>query len=176
MIDRANELNRAPKSCAFLHNTGPDLSSLEEGSASFVYTSIVLQHMEQRYSIGYLREFGRLLAPGGILVAQIPDTTLSAGRRLLAGLRAGIALRSRLRSLTRRARGDGSAASQGPVAEMHVVSERVVARALADAGMKLIDVQLTNSTELAFNGELQYLPAASGTDYVGKQYCATIER
>jgi SAM-dependent methyltransferase len=38
----------------------------------FIYTNIVLQHMRPEYSKAYLKEFLRVLSPGGLLVFQLP--------------------------------------------------------------------------------------------------------
>jgi hypothetical protein len=38
-----------------------------------VYTNLVLQHIERRYTEGYLVEFLRVLRPGGVLVFQLPS-------------------------------------------------------------------------------------------------------
>jgi len=60
----------------------------EDASFDFVLTLIVLQHMRQDYSAAYLREFLRLLRPGGIMFFQIPIEPLS---RIDAGKRASTA-------------------------------------------------------------------------------------
>ena len=72
MIRRARELNRAGDACRYHLNERDDLAVFADGQFDFVYSSIVLQHMEPRYSERYIREFFRLLAPGGIAVFQIP--------------------------------------------------------------------------------------------------------
>ena len=40
----------------------------------FIYSRIVLQHVNSRYAVrSYLSEFARVLAPGGLLVFQLPS-------------------------------------------------------------------------------------------------------
>jgi SAM-dependent methyltransferase len=56
----------------FAQNRRPDLRAFASGSFDFVYSRITLQHLAPRYSKRYLREFVRILAPGGILFVQIP--------------------------------------------------------------------------------------------------------
>jgi predicted SAM-dependent methyltransferase len=56
-----------------------------------VYTSLVLQHMPAELAVGYVREFMRVLRPGGTAMVQVadePDTSLKgrAFRFLPAGL------------------------------------------------------------------------------------------
>ena len=52
---------------------------LRTGSIDLVYTSLVLQHMPSSLAVGYLREFLRVLSPGGLALVQVaeePDTSL----------------------------------------------------------------------------------------------------
>ncbi|MFQ5410734.1 MAG: class I SAM-dependent methyltransferase [Phycisphaerae bacterium] len=48
---------------------------LEDGAYDFVFSHIALQHMEPNYAAAYIREFARLLAPGGLTLFQIPDAS-----------------------------------------------------------------------------------------------------
>jgi SAM-dependent methyltransferase len=73
MIDAANRHNRHPDTCRYHLNTAGDLGLFPGRPFTFVYTTLVLQHMEPAHAKGYLREFIRLLAPGGLLVFQIPS-------------------------------------------------------------------------------------------------------
>jgi SAM-dependent methyltransferase len=57
----------------FVHNVRPDLGVFPDGSFDFVYSRITLQHIAPRYTKGYLREFIRVLAPGGVMSVQIPN-------------------------------------------------------------------------------------------------------
>ena len=73
MIDLANKYNRYKEKCRYLLNTVDNLSIFANDSFTFIYTVITLQHMQPRYSKIYLEEFLRILAPGGILIFQIPS-------------------------------------------------------------------------------------------------------
>jgi ubiquinone/menaquinone biosynthesis C-methylase UbiE len=44
-----------------------------DGAFDLVYSRITLQHIAPRYTLRYLREFIRVLAPGGVLSIQIPE-------------------------------------------------------------------------------------------------------
>ncbi|PSK92953.1 methyltransferase family protein [Murinocardiopsis flavida] len=57
----------------YLHNTRPDLACLQTGTIDFCYSNLVLQHMPPELAAGYLREFLRVLRPGGAVVVGIPD-------------------------------------------------------------------------------------------------------
>jgi SAM-dependent methyltransferase len=73
MVEQARRLNRDIPGCSFAHNGRPDLSAFPDASFDLVYSNIVLQHIHPRFSCAYIREFARLLAPGGIAAFQIPE-------------------------------------------------------------------------------------------------------
>lgn len=73
MIDLAKEYNQQGNACQYHVNVKADLSLFESSSFSFIYSSIVLQHMKPDYAKRYLLEFLRLLSPDGVLVFQIPS-------------------------------------------------------------------------------------------------------
>jgi SAM-dependent methyltransferase len=58
----------------FVHNIRPDLGCFRDGTFDFVYSRITLQHIAPHYTRRYLKEFIRVLAPGGVLSVQIPDS------------------------------------------------------------------------------------------------------
>lgn len=72
MIAHANRMNPHPGRCTYLVNTGGDLSRFPDRHFDLIYSKITLQHMYPRYAAGYLTEFLRVLAPGGVLIVQIP--------------------------------------------------------------------------------------------------------
>jgi ubiquinone/menaquinone biosynthesis C-methylase UbiE len=73
MVALARELSRDP-GVDFVHNPRGDLKLFPGGSFDFVYSRITLQHIAPRYTRRYLREFIRVLAPGGVMLAQVPAT------------------------------------------------------------------------------------------------------
>jgi SAM-dependent methyltransferase len=73
MLQLARRHNRYPDRCAYHLNAAPDLALFEDRSFDFVYSTLVLQHMEPRYSTHYMRELVRVLAPLGLLVFQVPS-------------------------------------------------------------------------------------------------------
>jgi SAM-dependent methyltransferase len=83
MIGFADQYNGHGAHCRYHVNDSPDLRRFENASFDFVYSGRVLQHMRPRYARAYIREFLRLLAPGGLVVFQIPselDTAYWDGR------------------------------------------------------------------------------------------------
>jgi SAM-dependent methyltransferase len=73
MLRAARQHNRWPNRCHYHLNPSSDLGLFADESFDFVYSTLVLQHMEPQYSTGYMREFLRVLAPDGLLVFQIPS-------------------------------------------------------------------------------------------------------
>lgn len=81
MLTEARRHDRHGGRCTYYLNARPDLALFPDGVFDFVYTVIVLQHMEPRHSTVYIRELIRVLAPGGLLVFQVPSEPL----RVVAG-------------------------------------------------------------------------------------------
>jgi SAM-dependent methyltransferase len=73
MIALAEQHNRYPEKCRYFVNESDDLKLFSDRSFDFIVSIIVLQHIEPSYSKKYIREFMRLLAPGGVLVMQVPS-------------------------------------------------------------------------------------------------------
>src|SRR5271156_7030089 len=63
MITQANTLNQY-ENCRYVVNAMPRLPFADE-SCSFLYSNLVLQHVPRPLALNYLREFTRVLAPGG---------------------------------------------------------------------------------------------------------------
>lgn len=73
MIEWARKFNKYPDRCRYVLNQAEDLKCFADGSFSFIYTVLVLQHMPPELSLGYIGEFVRLLEPSGLLVFQVPS-------------------------------------------------------------------------------------------------------
>lgn len=61
----------------FILNQRNDLSTLPDNSFSFLYTGRVLQHIRPELTERYVRDFFRVLAPGGVAAFQIPNVELT---------------------------------------------------------------------------------------------------
>lgn len=59
--------------CRFFLNDSNDLALFAGDRYDFIYSALVLQHMRPEYSQNYIKEFLRVLAPGGLAVFQIPS-------------------------------------------------------------------------------------------------------
>jgi SAM-dependent methyltransferase len=73
MVDAARQLHRDVDRCRFVVNETDSLATCAPESVDLVYTRLVLQHIHPRYIRKYLAEFMRVLAPGGVLVFQLPE-------------------------------------------------------------------------------------------------------
>ncbi len=81
----------------FLLNDSSDLSLLRPGGFDLIYSSIVLQHIPEKYARAYIAEFIRVLRPGGIAVFQLPSKLRSRSRVSRFGYRLNLFLRRRSR-------------------------------------------------------------------------------
>lgn len=165
MITLAKEFNRDLPQCRFLLNERDTLESLKDNYFGFVYTSIVLQHMAERYIRKYIAELVRVLRPEGVLVFQLPD---SLRGNALTRIRARVALRARLHAVLRK---------QVPGRmEMHCIRQSTVRQLVQASGARVVDVRFTNSAEPSFGGNLQYLQEGPQSGFVSKQYCVIKEK
>jgi SAM-dependent methyltransferase len=73
MIEHARDYNRHGSRCEYLLNDKPDLCMFTDCQFDFIYSNMTLQHMPPRLSKAYLVEFLRVLAPGGLLLFQLPS-------------------------------------------------------------------------------------------------------
>lgn len=159
MIRIAESLNRQTH-CNYVVAADPRLPFADE-TFSFIYSNIVLQHVPPRYSLIYLREFERVLKPGGILVFGVQDRFAAPDfSSRIVRLRHVLRIRSRSRAVLGRNNSE---------MQMHCLPEQAVRSAFSSA--KVVDVQLTNTAAKDFNGRLEYLSQAPARGYVGKQYC-----
>ncbi|HEY6985816.1 MAG TPA: methyltransferase domain-containing protein [Rhodanobacteraceae bacterium] len=79
MIETARRLNADIANVEFRENTSRRLESIADGSVDFVYSNVTLQHIPADLAAGYVDEFFRVLAPGGVAVFQFvagPDESL----------------------------------------------------------------------------------------------------
>ena len=157
MIQKAEAINKYSH-CTYVASSEARLP-FDDASFSFLYSNIVLQHVPPRYSIEYLREFIRVLAPGGVLVFGVQDS-LGGLSSLMIRVRQVVRIRSRIKSAL--------GVSAGTML-MHCLPEKLVRSALG--GASIVDIQYTNSAAPNFNGRLDYLERPPASGYVGKQYC-----
>jgi len=163
MIEEANSFNQYPH-CRYVVHSDIPLPFSDE-SFSFIYSNIVLQHVPRPFSERYLRDFVRVLAPGGVLVFGVQDSFAAPDMSSkMMRVRNILHIRSRIQDALR----IGQRHMQ-----MHCLPERAVRLALGSA--RVVDIQFTNTAAKDFNGKLVYLPQSPASGYVGKQYCVVKE-
>jgi SAM-dependent methyltransferase len=73
MIGLANKLNCHTDKCHYHLNETTDLKLFRENYFDFIYSFITLQHIPPEHSRNYIKEFLRVLIPGGLLIFQLPS-------------------------------------------------------------------------------------------------------
>ena len=131
MIDRARAFNRHGERVAYCVNARDDLSIVGERRFDFIYSNITLQHIPPEHGENYIREFFRVLQPGGVVIFQVPS-----GRGYRPGTpRAWLyhVRRHHLRQLRKRLTGR-------PPVEIHYIARERVAALIEACSATLVDV------------------------------------
>lgn len=99
----------------WIHGDGTTLAPLADASADAVLSHVVFQHLpDPRITLGYVREIGRVLRPGGWAAFQISNDAEIHKRRGLGGR-----ARDRVRALAGRApRGQSHPAWRGSAVDL----------------------------------------------------------
>ncbi len=147
MIEGANRFNRFGENCTYITNTEPHLECLDSGIFDFVYSNIVLQHMAPRYQVGYIKEFLRILKPGGTALFQV---------RAAQGPRAG-SLAEKLYSLrTERLRPFWKSIRGRPPIQVHTISPQVVEQTIDACDATLLEVTVMDTGARRSRQSLRY--------------------
>jgi ubiquinone/menaquinone biosynthesis C-methylase UbiE len=139
MIELAREHNTQGERCEFILNDVDNLEIFDDGSFDFVYSNKVLQHMNPEYSTRYLKEFLRVLKPGGVTVFQLPSEKSKIGetRSTLTAIRDTVrrTIPTPILELYRSKRYGSSA-----IMDMYCVSREQVERIVTDSSASIKDV------------------------------------
>jgi SAM-dependent methyltransferase len=96
MIDQAKQHNEALENVTWVHGDGTSLAGVADASADGCFSHVVFQHIpDPAITLGYVREIGRVLTPGGWAVFQVsnePELHRPRGRVETVKLRARAAL------------------------------------------------------------------------------------
>jgi SAM-dependent methyltransferase len=66
MLARARELNPRLENVRWLHGDGESLAGVDSASVDGCFSHVVFQHLpDPELTLGYVREMGRVLRPGG---------------------------------------------------------------------------------------------------------------
>lgn len=74
MLTRARELNRGADNVEWLLGDGTSLAGVEDGCGDALISQVVFQHIpEPAVTLGYIREIGRVLRPGGWAAVHVSN-------------------------------------------------------------------------------------------------------
>lgn len=161
MIAKANDLNTNPAKVSFKVNENT-VTNFKEASFSFVYTTIVLQHIPYPQQVEYISEFCRLLKPGGILVFQIPTKDIR-NLSLIQKVKSTVKVRERLSKI-----GIGSYHHM----QMNPVDENEIKSVLTSAGCEVLQQLFTNHTDVDFGGNLKFMSREQSFGYESSLFIA----
>jgi SAM-dependent methyltransferase len=100
MLARAEELNGHLDNVRWLHGDGASLAPVADSSVDACFSHVVFNHIpDSAITLGYVREMGRVLCPGGWSAFQISNDP-GAEAHAPSG---GVPLRRRLAALAGRA-------------------------------------------------------------------------
>lgn len=131
MVEAARSHNRHGDRVRYVVNDAPDLRQFDSARFDLVYSNITLQHIPPRYARTYIREFFRIVRPGGCVLFQMrggPRIEPGSPRAFLYRLN-----REHLRHLLQRLRGR-------PPYEIHFMARSLVEEIVAESGGRLLDV------------------------------------
>jgi SAM-dependent methyltransferase len=153
MLELAERYNEQGERCRFVCNRSARLERFPDGAFDFIYSAITLQHLRPSLTRGYLREFVRVLAPGGLLLFNLPSHRTSPW---MARAMPGNSY-ARLSSLGRRLLSNGR-----PVIEMNGIRPGTVVRLVEQAGGQVLAHQCRESAGAAWTSYQYAVTKAAG--------------
>jgi SAM-dependent methyltransferase len=151
MIELASQM--APANCRFAVNSEPPLSMFPDKHFSLIYSDIVLQHIPEPCSLEYIRDFVRLLAPGGVAIFQVQLGI--AGLPLLQKARHRLPIRLGLRP-------------RQTQMGVYYLSRHAVIAAVRPAS--IVDEVFTGASSPDYNGAIRYQEEPPRKVYLSTQF------
>jgi ubiquinone/menaquinone biosynthesis C-methylase UbiE len=141
MLSEARSVNSAFPNIQFLRNNGDSLAGVADGTVDFVYSNIVLQHSPRKTQCLLIKEFCRVLRPGGTLIFQTPShQNLGKVKGLFHFLLGNNILNILRRIVYGRTR----------VMEMHTIRKEDVLELLREEGLAVHEVERYDSAGSSF--------------------------
>jgi ubiquinone/menaquinone biosynthesis C-methylase UbiE len=139
MIELARKYAAGNRKCDFYLNQKDNLSLFGDSTFDFIYTNVVLQHMEPAYSMRYLSEFLRILRSGGVLFFQLPSelSPVAAFRHRIALLAPNIVRRSYAKIRQN--------ITKSPQIEMYGIKKEKIVKFFNERGAKILDIARDSS-------------------------------
>ena len=147
MLAQARHLHAHLGNVQFVENAQPRLDFIGDASVDLVYSVITLHHIPTALQRGYVREFLRVLAPGGLAVFQIASGYARGWR----GLGYRLLPNRVLAPLRRRVHASRVAA------ELHVVAEADIAAIITAAGRRILYGSDVDSAGAGFRSRLLFV-------------------
>jgi ubiquinone/menaquinone biosynthesis C-methylase UbiE len=141
MIALAEKYNRFQGKVEYHLNFEDKLSMFADQKFDFIYSSIVLQHMNACYIKAYLTEFLRTLKNGGVLVFQLPSHRHKKGNSVLHRIVRRLLKEEMLEKVFRARVKLGSLFSREPLMEMYGIKKIDVVQFLEEKGALMLDVR-----------------------------------
>ncbi len=156
MVQQASKLNADLKDkLSFQHNLEPNLDFVADDSISFIYSSIVLQHIPPQQGMLFIEGFFKKLEKGGLAVFQVPTKDIRQ-IGMVKKLREKLKIRQKLAVM---------GLVKGFQMEMNVYKVAEINQLAVKNNCSILAAPYTNHTLPAFNGNLQFLNKAACEDY-----------
>ena len=163
MIEMAHDFHKNMNGIDFVTNQTDNLSFVPDQSISFIYTTIVLQHVPTEQSYQFISEFCRALEPGGTLVFQVPTNDIRK-LSLIQKFRVWLKPRERLAKLGLWTKYH---------MDMNVYQDARITSIVSKHKCEVAGRRLTNHTDKAFNGKIKFLTPDQATDFISTLYVVT---
>jgi len=149
MIGLARKYNIYTDNCSYMEISDDNLSFLENESIDFIYSNIVLQHIAPEFSTNYIKEFLRILNPGGLILFQLPAKKIVKKRSAIKRIvpEPIYNLTYKIRDLIRYLR-----RGKQPVMEMHCIPKNEILELVKCHGGETIDIVEDQSAGLRYEG------------------------
>jgi len=147
MLQEAVKYSNNYPNIKYLHNLSANLQILNNNSFDFIYSNIVLQHMPKNYQKSYIKEFCRVLKPGGIMVFQ--NLTGNNLRTVKGWI--NLCTGNRVLSLFRRLK-----YGKNRVMELHILRKNIVIKILENQNMRVVKTLFFNPAGNTFKSYLYF--------------------
>lgn len=147
MLTEARKANVRFDNICFLQNTVENLGIIPDRNVDMLYSIMVLQHMPEIRQAIFIKEFCRVLRPGGVLAIQTPSEYNLSKYKGWLYLFAGNKILNILRKIKY---GDMG------IMEMHTISKNKVLKILSREKMTIICVERLDSVGQAFKSYMYY--------------------
>ena len=145
MIQKAEEIKKQDN-VSFILNKKDNLSQLESSSFDFIYSNKTIQHIPYPASKNYIKDFFRLLKPGGVAVFLVHNCKHAEEGSLKFNYLKWY--RESVRPFLKKVRGK-------PPVQIHPISDKNIAKFVKDAGGEVIKWETDSSYTRRRKGNLR---------------------